>query len=99
MEKGQIKRGHGAESELPPAIVELQAANIAPARAARVVSDIQAGLGALGYASGPVDGVMGPRTAEAIRQYQMRHEIPVDGRASRELVRHIEAQGSLDEGG
>ncbi len=76
-----------------------QPANAAPARQARVVSEIQAGLGALGYASGPVDGLMGPQTAEAIRQYQKRHDIPVDGRASRELGRHIQSQESVEDGG
>ena len=71
-----------------------QPANAAPARDALIVSDIQAGLGALGYVSGPVDGVMGPRTAGAIRQYQKRHALPVDGQPTRELAWHIQSQES-----
>ena len=72
-------------------------AKAAPTRDAPV-SDIQAGLGALGYSAGPVDGVMGPRTAEAIRQYQKRHALLVDGRPTKELAQHIQAQGVLAEG-
>lgn len=68
-------------------------ANAATAIDALVVSDIQAGLGGLGYPAGPVDGVMGPRTAGAIRQYQERHALLVNGRPTRELARHIQVQG------
>lgn len=74
-------------------------ANAATAFDALVVSDIQAGLGVLGYRAGPVDGVMGPRTAGAIRQYQKRHALLVNGRPTRELARHIQAQGQAVEGG
>lgn len=59
---------------------------------ALVVSDIQAGLDSLGYRAGPVDGVMGPQTGAAIRRYQAHHALPVDGRPTRELARHVQAQ-------
>ena len=68
-------------------------ANAATAFDALVVSDIQAGLGVLGYRAGPVDGVMGPRTAGAIRQYQKRHALLVNGRPTRDLAPHIQSQG------
>lgn len=71
-------------------------ANAAPARQALVVSDIQAGLGVRGYGAGPVDGVMGPQTTDAIRQYQKRHALQVDGQPTRQLAQHIQAQGSAD---
>ncbi len=70
----------------------------AQTRDAPVVSDIQAGLSALGYSAGPVDGVMGPQTAEAIRQYQKRHALLADGRPTKELAQHIQAQGVAAEG-
>ena len=57
------------------------------------VSDIQMGLGSLGHDAGPVDGVMGPQTAEAIRKYQKRHALLVDGQPTRELTRLIQARG------
>ncbi len=73
-------------------------ANAAPAQDAPDVSEIQAGLGALGYSVGSVDGVMGPQTAEAIRKYQKRHALLVDGRPTQELAQHIQAQGVAAEG-
>ncbi len=58
----------------------------------QVVRNIQGGLSDLGYAPGPVDGVAGPQTAEAIRRYQGDHDLLIDGRASAELATHIEVQ-------
>ena len=54
------------------------------------VSRVQGGLAQLGYRPGPVDGVMGPQTSDAIRAYQRDHGLLVDGRASVQLADHIE---------
>ena len=51
-----------------------------------------------GYSVGSVDGVMGPQTAEAIRKYQKRHDLLVDGRPTQEMAQHIQAQGVAAEG-
>lgn len=51
---------------------------------------VQAGLAELGYNPGPVDGVNGSRTTNAIRAYQRDNGLLVDGRASRELAEHID---------
>lgn len=67
-------------------------ASAATAFDAFVVSDIQAGLDGLGYRAGPVDGVMGPRTATAIRRYQTRHALQVNGQPTRELAQHVQAR-------
>jgi Putative peptidoglycan binding domain len=56
------------------------------------VRNIQAGLGKLGYDAGPADGKAGPRTRAAIRQYQERNKLLVDGQASPELWAHIRKQ-------
>ena len=37
---------------------------------AQLVKSIQSGLADMGYDPGPVDNIMGPRTAAALRQYQ-----------------------------
>ena len=58
----------------------------------QLVRRVQGGLSDLGYAPGPVDGVAGPKTTEAIRRYQGDHDLLVDGRASSELAVHIEVQ-------
>lgn len=57
-----------------------------------VVRNIQAGLSNLGFEPGPVDGKIGPKTRDAIRQYQEKHSLLVDGKASKELARHIQRQ-------
>jgi uncharacterized protein (TIGR02594 family) len=43
------------------------------------VSDLQRRLQELGYSPGPVDGVFGPRTEEAVRAFQRDSGLPVDG--------------------
>ena len=50
---------------------------------------VQNELAALGYDPGPADGVSGRRTQEAIRAYQYRYRLPIDGVASRPLLDHI----------
>ncbi len=57
-----------------------------------LVASTQSGLARLGYAPGPSDGVIGPRTRSAIREYQTDHGLPVDGRPSPALERHILAR-------
>lgn len=54
-----------------------------------VVKRIQSGLRDQGYEPGPVDGLMGPRTAAAIRRYQRDNGLLTDGRASVELAQHV----------
>ncbi len=57
-----------------------------------LVANAQSGLIELGYDPGPVDGVMGPRTSAAIREYQYDHGLPLDGQATPALEQHILAQ-------
>ncbi len=44
------------------------------------IKKLQESLRDKGYYSGPVDGVIGPRTRAAIRQYQKFENLPVTGR-------------------
>jgi peptidoglycan hydrolase-like protein with peptidoglycan-binding domain len=62
-------------------------------RPAVLVSRYEERLGAVrmalrkrGYDAGPVDAVMGPRTAEALRSFQRRHGLPVTGRADEPTI-------------
>jgi hypothetical protein len=51
-------------------------------------------LNQLGYSAGPVDGIIGPRTREAVRSFQRAHGLPVDGRVTQDLISAlISAQG------
>ncbi|MDJ0949289.1 MAG: peptidoglycan-binding domain-containing protein [Alphaproteobacteria bacterium] len=53
------------------------------------VKQIQSGLIQLGYDPGPADGYHGAKTSAAIREYQKNNGLLVDGRASPELLNHI----------
>ena len=57
-----------------------------------LVVGIQTELRNLGYDPGPIDGIMGPRTAVAVSRYQKDHELLTDGQASVELAQHISEQ-------
>ena len=54
------------------------------------VASIQRLLNQSGYNAGPADGFAGSQTRSAIRDYQARFNLPVDGRPSNELLQHME---------
>jgi hypothetical protein len=56
------------------------------------VRSIQSDLARLGYDPGPADGVAGPKTRTAIRQYQQNNGLGVDGTPSPSLSEHIRAR-------
>ncbi|MHB1435951.1 MAG: lytic murein transglycosylase [Thiobacillus sp.] len=51
---------------------------------------LQQALNELGFDAGAVDGLLGPRTQTAIRQYQFMHRLPVDGYPAPSLLAHVE---------
>ena len=55
-----------------------------------LVERIQQGLIRAGIYSGLVDGILGDATEEAIRTYQQRNDLAVDGRISENLAIHLE---------
>ena len=58
------------------------------------VMEIQRGLQNLGYNPGPIDGINGPKTREAIRLYQKDHGLLVDGQPTPALMEHINQRSS-----
>lgn len=58
----------------------------------RRVREVQRRLRRLGYAVGPVDGRLGPRTRAALAWFQRKHGLPSDGRAVLATVRHLRAR-------
>lgn len=58
-----------------------------------LVFGIQESLTRLGYDPGPVDGVYGYRTAEAIREFQYDNRLPPDGRPSPQLLDYMMRRG------
>ena len=51
---------------------------------------LQQALNTLGFDAGSEDGLLGPRTQTALRQYQAAHQLPVDGYPSPSVLAHIE---------
>jgi hypothetical protein len=52
---------------------------------------VQAELQRQGYDVGPIDGLLGPRTRTAIREYEQRNGLPLDELPSRSLLDHMQA--------
>lgn len=63
-------------------------ASTEPATREEIV-EVQAILTEKGYAPGPADGMMGPRTTAAIKQYQTDSGIFVNGMATQGLLAHL----------
>lgn len=59
---------------------------------ASLIPQVQRLLKALGYDPGPADGKTGARTVEAIKEFQRREKLPVDGRVSPTLLKALEAR-------
>lgn len=55
------------------------------------IKAIQRELAGLGYAPGPVDGIVGANTRSAIRRYQAAAGVPVDGKVSLALLEQLKA--------
>lgn len=60
-----------------------------------LVKRVQKALSEAGYYKGKLDGILGPRTETAIRRYQRREGMPVNGIASEELAIHVETSGKV----
>lgn len=55
----------------------------------QLTKNVQSGLAKLGYEPGLVDGVSGPKTRAAIREYEAHKNLPVDGKVTQQLWLHI----------
>ena len=54
------------------------------------VKEVQQTLRDRGYSPGPIDGRLGSRTREALRQYQKDENLPVTGRLDADTARKVE---------
>lgn len=64
---------------------------------ARLTTQVQAELSALGYYQGPVDGQPGAKTAAAIRLYQKQNGIAQNGAVSSGLLEHLRFTRKISE--
>lgn len=55
---------------------------------------VQTALGRLGFDAGAPDGVIGPKTAEAIRDYQRMEGLSITGTITPELVDHLNTRAT-----
>ena len=60
------------------------------------IAATQSQLTQLGYQPGPVDGAMGKKTRNAIRQYQQDQQLNVDGRITQKLLKSLYPEGVPD---
>jgi len=63
--------------------------------APRFVREAQRTLRALGYHPGPVDGVLGPKTKDALARYQRSERIEVTRRLDAETMARLDIQERL----
>jgi len=59
------------------------------------VAQAQTALNKLGYKSGTVDGVMGPRTRSAIEEYQFDKGLSIDGRLTASLSERLRTEATF----
>jgi len=57
-----------------------------------LVASLQEQLRSKGHNPGAIDGIFGPRTRRAIREYQRKVGLPDDGVPSGQLLRHLQEQ-------
>lgn len=53
------------------------------------MAELQARIGSLGFDAGRVDGIFGPRTADALAEFQQNMGLTPDGRCGRETVAEL----------
>ncbi|MEB3355711.1 MAG: peptidoglycan-binding protein [Synechococcales bacterium] len=64
-----------------------------------VIRDIQLYLQEEGYAVGPIDGIYGPLTQQAVVQYQIDNDLQTDGVIGSETFEDMADSGLIDEAG
>ncbi len=92
VERAEIDRDVAVWRPLPAPGEEAEAGASEKAKAngePALVARVQKLLADLGFDPGPTDGVSGAKTRQAIRDYQRRLGLAVDGRTSTQLLTHL----------
>ena len=66
-----------------------------PAQDADTITKVQKALKEKGFDPGPIDGLMGPRTSKALRDFQIQKDIQVTGAINKETLDRLGPKGSL----
>lgn len=78
--------GMGQLAAQPPTQIRLLSADD--------IREIQSHLNTLGYSSGEADGVVGHKTRNAIKDFQLQHGMPADGYPDHNLLQRLRRAGS-----
>ncbi len=81
-----------AISPLPPAPVPYASVPV-PYASVPTVRQVQHALKSRGFLAGPVDGMMGPATERALRQFQESENLQTTGQLNRQTVAALGVQG------
>ena len=83
-------------SVLPCALLVVTLAMLAvPAQDAELITKVQSALKDKGLDPGPIDGLMGPRTSRALRDFQIQNDIQVTGEINKETLDRLGIKGSF----
>ncbi len=66
-----------------------------PAQDAETITKVQKALKEKGFDPGPIDGLMGPRTSRALRDFQIKNDIQVTGQINKETLDRLGIKGGL----
>ena len=66
-----------------------------PAQDAGTITKVQKALKEKGFDPGPIDGLMGPRTSKALRDFQIQNDIQVTGKINKGTLDRLGLKGSL----
>jgi peptidoglycan hydrolase-like protein with peptidoglycan-binding domain len=98
----QRAAGVEATGEVRPELLEMIAGASEPqgdapasVEGGNPVAVVQKALSRAAYGPLPVDGLLGPRTRDAIKQFEADHGLPVSGEISEQLMTELHAVGAL----
>ena len=83
-------------SVLPCALLVVTLAMLSvPAQDAELITKVQSALKDKGLDPGPIDGLMGPRTSRALRDFQIQNDIQVTGEINKGTLDRLGIKGSF----
>lgn len=88
----QRDRGDAVTGAVSEDLAEQLSVGLGPSlNTPETIASVQSKLNALGYSAGPADGVMGPSTRTAIRQYRTSKDLGDSSAITEDLVASLEA--------
>jgi putative exosortase-associated protein (TIGR04073 family) len=89
-ETGEVRQARTAGAEARAEALRAEQVRLAQCLSRTDVRHLQRRLDEMGYELGPVDGVIGPRTQSALREFQRDRNLEVSGRVGVETIAALE---------